>query len=60
MSKQTSKWPNTFVLILGCSEPEWVGERERERESERERERDRQTNRDTEKQKLNMRLILFS
>ena len=30
-SKQTSKWPNTFILILGYFEPQWVGERERER-----------------------------
>ena len=24
MSKQASKWPSTYILILGCSEPLWV------------------------------------
>ena len=25
MSKWTSEWPSTYVLILGCSEPLWSG-----------------------------------
>ena len=35
MSERTSKWPSTYVPILGCFEPLWGGEERKEKNEPR-------------------------